>query len=301
MTEKQSTTNSSSLVSVIMPCYNDGRYIMEAIQSVKDQSWKEIELIVIDDGSDEEETIQALTKIEFPRMQILHTDHIGPAAARNKGIEAAMGEYIFPLDADDLINPEYIGRAVQVLNENPNTGIVYCHADLFGEQSGKWDLPDYDFKTELLDNHIFVTAMFRRADWETVGGFCEELKAGMEDYDFWLSLLGLGREVHQFQETYFHYRIKRVSRTTHFQDNYQDVQDTYVQLYYRHKDLFQKHMDDYCLALRWNLIDQLMQNRQRAVQIEQLQAEIQELKSKETQPTPSQSSLLRRIYHKIVK
>ncbi|MBQ9210981.1 MAG: glycosyltransferase family 2 protein [Clostridia bacterium] len=284
-----------------MPCYNDGQYIQETIQSLKEQIWKDIELIIIDDGSDDAQTIQVLREIEYPRMQLMHTDHIGPAAARNRGIQAATGKYIFPLDADDLIEKEYISRAVQVMEKHPNMGIVYCHGDLFGEQTGKWDLPDYNFRTLLQDNIIFVTSLFRKADWEEVGGFCEELKAGMEDYDLWLSILGLGREVYQFPETYFHYRIKPVSRTTKFQQSDEAVQETYVQLYERHKDLILQHIDEYCIDLRRTMIDQLRQNRQKGIEIERLKQEIVELKREIASQSaePKKDSKMKKIIQKL--
>lgn len=245
-------------VSVIMPCYNDGAYLEEAVDSLKKQTYKDIELIIIDDGSDDPHTVEVLKNLDYPNLTILHTNHVRPAAARNEGIRHAVGEYILPLDSDDTIEPVYIERAVQVLDEQPEVGIVYCHADLFGEMSGNWDLPNFSMEMELLDNCIFVTAMFRKADWETVGGFDNvNFKQGMEDYDFWLSILGLGRKVVQFPEIYFHYRIKPKSRTTEFNSDYSAVQNTYIQLYERHRDLIADNMDIYCKKLRWELIDHM--------------------------------------------
>lgn len=245
-------------VSVIMPCYNDGAYLEEAVASLLNQTYPALELIIIDDGSDDPRTVDVLNHLEFPALTILHTNHVRPAAARNEGIKHAHGEYILPLDSDDTIEPEYIERAVGVLDKKPNVGIVYCHADLFGEMTGKWDLPNFSMELELLDNCIFVTSMFRKKDWETVGGFDSiGFKHGMEDYDFWLSILGLGREVVQFPEVYFHYRIKPCSRTTEFNSNYSEVQNTYIRLYERHRDLIAANMDLYCKKLRWELIDHM--------------------------------------------
>ncbi len=242
------------LVSVIMPCYNDGKYLPEAVTSLRNQTYPNIELIIIDDGSDDPQTRNELERVDFSNVKVLHTDHVRPAGARNVGIKAATGEYILPLDSDDMIEPEYIERAVAEIRKNPNIGIVYCHADLFGEESGPWALPDYSLKLELLDNCIFVTALFRKADWELVGGFSQDFVHGMEDYDFWLSLLGLGRDVVQLSEVFFHYRIKSSSRTTSFNENLKAIQETYVRLYERHRDLYVKHMDMYCLEMRRALI-----------------------------------------------
>ena len=249
-------------VSVVMPCYNDGKYIGESVDSLRKQTYSNIELLIIDDGSDDRETVDVIHSLSFPDLKVLHTDHVGPSGARNNGIKEARGEYILPLDADDLIDPTYIEKAVSIMQKNPDVGIVYCKADQFGERTGPWELPDYSLNAELLDNVIFVTALFRRKDWEEIGGFSTTFKNGMEDYDFWLSLIQKGCEVVQIPEVLFHYRIKRVSRTTRFQDSYKDTQETYRLLYERHKELYKNNMDLFCPEIRRVLIDHIYQVRQ---------------------------------------
>lgn len=248
-------------VSVIMPCYNDGKYILEAIDSVKKQTYTNWELIIIDDGSDDEETINIINSISDERIQVFHTEHLRPAGARNYGIARSSGTYILPVDSDDKIDKSYIEKAVKVIESNPNIGVVYCEADLFGEKSGPWELPKYSFKTMLLDNIVFVTALFYKSDWEAVGGFSTTMVAGMEDYDFWLSIMSLGREIHQIPEVLFHYRIKPVSRTTGFQNNCVQVQQTYRQMYENHKEFYREHFDEYAIVLRDALIEQLFLKR----------------------------------------
>ena len=250
-----------SRVSIIMPCYNDGAYIKEAIESIKRQTWRNIELVIIDDGSDDPETLAILRTIDFPDVVMLAGEHRGPSAARNLGIQKASGQYILPVDSDDVIEDTYVEKAARILDMQPEVGIVYCHADLFGEKTGTWTLPDYSLRTFLIDNCIFVTSMFRKRHWEQVGGFCEDFVAGMEDYDFWLSLLGLGCEVVQLEETLFHYRIKASSRSTFFNNDYQAIQDTYVALYDRHREVICAHIDDYCKDLRRILIDYIIRER----------------------------------------
>ncbi len=244
-------------VSIIMPCYNDGQYILEAIQSVREQTYTNWELIIIDDNSDDSDTVNIINSIHDPQILVLHSDHLRPAGARNYGIEHATGKYILPVDSDDTIDKTYIEKAVNVIESSPDTGIVYCKADLFGEKSGPWDLPEYSFKSMLLDNIVFVTALFYREDWEKVGGFSTTMVAGMEDYDFWLSIMELGRKIYQIPEVLFHYRIKPVSRTTTFQNNCEQVQDTYRQMYRNHADFYLQHYDEYAIVLRDALIEQI--------------------------------------------
>lgn len=257
-------------VSVIMPCYNDGQYIEEAIESVLNQSYKDIELIIIDDGSDDEYTIKVINKISHEKIKVLHTDHLRPAGARNYGISLSTGKYILPVDSDDKIEPTYIEQAVKILEGNPEIGIVYCQADLFGEQSGRWDLPNYSFETMLLDNIVFVTALFYKGDWEKVGGFNTTMDSGMEDYDFWLSILGLEKQIYQIPEILFHYRIKKVSRTTQFMDNSIQVKEIYRRMYDNHEEFYRRNAKAYATILRDALIEQTFLKRKYEYQLSKI-------------------------------
>lgn len=251
-----------SKVSIIMPCFNDGAYIMEAITSVRAQTYRNTEIIIINDGSDDPHTLMLMEKFKEERdIKVLHTNRIRPAAARNEGIKVATGKYILPLDADDIIEPKYIEKAVQILDGNKNIGVVYCQAQLFGEKKGRWELPNYSLEKMLLDNVVFVTALFHKRDWEVVGGFNTGLKHGMEDYDFWLSILEIGLEIHQIHEVLFHYRIKPSSRQQEFLTDPQIVRSTYRDIYFNHPALFEKYKDQYALVLREALIDQLFMVR----------------------------------------
>lgn len=246
----------SEKVSIIMPCYNDGKYIKEAIMSVKEQTYQNIELIIIDDGSDDEETQKILNNLA-DEVTLLKTNHLKPAGARNYGIQKAKGKYILPLDSDDKIAPSYVEKAIKILEGNDNIGVVYCQADLFGEKHGRWDLPDYSFDKMLLDNVVFVTALFYKEDWQKVGGFNTQMLAGMEDYDFWLAIMALGREIYQIPEVLFHYRIKPQSRTTNFQSDYVQMQATYRQIYDNHRNFYEQHREKYAKILRDALVEQV--------------------------------------------
>ncbi|WP_127489950.1 glycosyltransferase [Paenibacillus ehimensis] len=246
-----------SKVSVIMPCYNDGAYIEEAVASVYAQTYKDIELIIIDDGSDDKHTLEVLERITNSNTKIIKTSRARPAGARNAGIAQATGKYILPLDSDDKIEKDYIEKAVKILEENQSVGVVYCYADLFGERSGRWDLPNYSLEKMLLDNVVFVTALFYKEDWEKVGGFHTDMYHGMEDYDFWLGIIELGREIYQIPEVLFHYRIKPTSRTTEFLTNVDVVKQTYQHIYKHHPVLFEKYRDKYAMILRDALIEQI--------------------------------------------
>lgn len=257
-------------VSVIMPCFNDGKYINESIDCILNQEYKNIELIIIDDGSTDTETIDILDNISNEKIKILKTERLGPAGARNKGIEHATGEYILPLDSDDLIDKTYISKAVNIISNNKDVGIVYCEAELFGQATGKWELKPYTIENMLVDNVIFVTAMFRKEDWEKVKGFDEDLAYGLEDYSFWLSIIELGREVVQIPEILFKYRIKPISRNKSFEKDENNIKETYKIIYSNHKELYKKYNEQYVEALRNRLIDEIYTNKRKLDKIKNI-------------------------------
>lgn len=228
-------------VSVIIPCYNQGHFVEEALASTKKQSYSDFEVVVVNDGSDDQHTVNLLSNLHLPGVRVLHTENQGLASARNNGIAAAEGEYILPLDADDLIEPGYLEAAVQILEKNINVGIVYCRARLFGAVQTEWLLPEYSLKEMLIDNVIFCSAMFRKADWEKVGGYDPGMIYGWEDYDFWLSLIEMGREVYQIPEILFSYRVASDSMVRS-KEKWQKVA-MFKRIFERHRELFIDNID----------------------------------------------------------
>lgn len=202
-------------VTIVIPCHNDGKYLLEALESAKAQTCPSVEVIIVDDHSTDSFTCSLLRKLAEQGNAVLSVPDgkRGPSAARNVGIAAASGEYILPLDADDSIEPTYAEKALKHMQSNPSIGICYCKACLFGLKHGAWKLPIYSWEEILASNMIFPTAMFRKKDWETLGGYDESLRIGLEDYAFWLRLIALGREVVQIDEYLFRYRVKQRSRT----------------------------------------------------------------------------------------
>lgn len=198
-------------VSVIIPCYNQGAYLQEAVDSVLAQTFQDFEILVVDDGSTDEETVKLLQKYTKPKTRVIHTENQGLSAARNNGIREAKGAYILPLDADDKIAPGYLEDAVRILDRHPEIGIVYCEAAYFGIRNGRWSLPDYSPDQMLLQNVIFCSALFRRSHWEKVGGFNVNMVYGWEDWDFWLALIHVGVKVYRIPKVHFFYRIREAS------------------------------------------------------------------------------------------
>lgn len=238
-------------ISIIIPCYNDAQYIQDAIDSLMLQTYQNFEIIIIDDASNDQNTIDILSTFDNHRIKIIFLENnSGPAIARNIGIKHAKGNYILPLDADDKIATTYLEKAKNILDANPKIGIVYCKAELFGEQSGNWNLPTYSFPQILIGNMIFATAMYRKKDWKSVGGYNENMIHGNEDYDFWLSLIEKGFGVYKISEVLFYYRIKLMSRTKKLSLNRNKEIESYIQLFHNHKDIYVENIGVFFTELK---------------------------------------------------
>lgn len=199
-------------VSVIIPCYNLGEFLGEAIESVHAQTFTDYEIIIVDDGSDDPETLIKLTELKNLGLQIIKTENKGVAAARNHGIALAKGKYILPLDADDVIEPTYLEKVFAVFNERPGVSIVYCDQLMFGECDSQVSLPDYDSRRILVQNLLCVSGVFHKSDWVKVGGYCESMVFGWEDWEFWIAMSRLAPTVVKIAEPLFLYRIRTKSR-----------------------------------------------------------------------------------------
>ena len=238
----------SSTVTVIIPCFNDGAYIMEALQSIWNQTVAPHNIIIIDDGSNEY-TKKVLQKIQQDRVTIIHQENQGVSAARNRAIRLANTPYILNLDADDYYEPTFIEKAIQILDAEAFTGLVSSHCRTFLEtKTVAIDIPLGGGVTDFLFiNNGRASAMFRKECWEEVGGFDENMKAGYEDWEFWLAITKNNWCMHIIPEILSHYRIKNTSR-----DRNAIVHHDYelrMYIFNKHKELYKTHYEFYASAL----------------------------------------------------
>ncbi len=203
----------SPLVSVITPCYNDGKYILDAVISVEKSTYSNIEHIIINDGSTDAHTLEVLDKIIIPRVRIIHTENQGVCKARNTAIKQSSGKYILPLDGDDLISTEYISRAVEQLEADENVKIVTCDYRYFGKISRSVEVEPYSMEKLLGHNLYVVSSFFRRSDFDRVEGFNVNMDSGLEDWDFWIKMLKCGGQVIRLEGEHFFYRIKPYNKS----------------------------------------------------------------------------------------
>ena len=202
----------SALVSVIIPVYNMESFLPETLQSVLASTYDNLEIVVVDDGSSDASVSVAQTFAQRDdRVRVLTQPNAGPCRARNRGIEAARGEYIFPLDADDLLAPDFLRQAVAVLQRDAEVKIVCPTIEFMGDRQGLWRLPEFSLPLLARRNHIAACALYRRADWQRVGGYCESLIA-REDWDFWIAMLKDGGRVVRLPEVGYWYRVRKGSK-----------------------------------------------------------------------------------------
>jgi glycosyltransferase involved in cell wall biosynthesis len=199
------------MISVVIPCYNLARFLPGAFGSVAQQTRRDIEIVVVDDGStDNTAAVAGRLMADFPRLlaRLIRQANGGTAAARNAGIAEAKGNLICCLDADDQMDPGYLAACARALDD-PTVSIAYGACELFGEHGGRFDPPTYDFAGLLRSNFIGSAAVFRRQAWEDSGGYRD---GWYEDWDFWI---GCGRAGHfgvPVPSALWYYRVRDGSR-----------------------------------------------------------------------------------------
>lgn len=185
-------------VSIIIPCYNQAHFLPDAIESALEQTYHNVEIIVVNDGSPDNTSEVAR---RYP-VKLIEQKNKGLSGARNAGIKAAKGEYILPLDADDKIHPDFIMKTIG------KNDIVSTSLRCFGKQDREWVtyMTHPEYQHFLQRNQINCCALFKREVWETVKGYDENMRIGFEDWDFWRRATYEGYGVTVVKEVLFYYR-----------------------------------------------------------------------------------------------
>ena len=235
-------------VAVVVPCYNSGPLVREAVASALDQSHPAVEVTVVDDGSTDRETVRVLNTLDSA-VQVISQANAGAAAARNSAIAASGAEFVLPLDADDRLTPVAAELGVRHLLADPDAGIVSGAVRLFGDQDGVRPC-EFDGIESMLNGNKIPISTFRRADWAEVGGYPTEIRRG-EDWAFWLRILRLGRTVVVVEDVCYEYRIWSRQESAGTDPVASAEGSNFVML--ENRDLYAKQPD-------W-LIDELAQQR----------------------------------------
>lgn len=203
------TPPTTPLVSIITPFFNTGAEFHETARSVFAQSLTAWEWIIINDASRDPAALAILEQYRErdPRIRVIdQPENRGPSAARNAGIRAARAEFVIPLDADDLIEPTLLEKAIWFLLSHPRLAFVGTWSVAFGEQNYLWRNGFHNADDFLTMNQATIGAMLRRSVHQAVGGFDESITGGMEDWDFWLKCAAHGHWGATLPEFLYWYR-----------------------------------------------------------------------------------------------
>lgn len=238
------------LVSVLMPAYNQADYVAEALDSLLAQTYRNWEVAVVDDGSpDRVAEIVAPYAERDSRIRFYHTENRGVSGARNFASSVTSGDLILPLDADNILLPDFIEACVAEFDKNPDTRLVYTDWEWFGAQTGGLDNTYRGYVRLLVDNVIDNTAMYRREDFLRVGGYDSGIPYGYEDWEFWIRLLDRDARVSRIPRKLFRYRIRAVSRNSVMkQEEKRQASIDYIRK--KHARIYQQHIPDFIDKIR---------------------------------------------------
>ncbi|MFN3300380.1 MAG: glycosyltransferase family 2 protein [Sediminibacterium sp.] len=228
------------LISIVIPCFNHGKYINEAIDSILlNQSNYSIEIIIVDDGSTDLNTIQELEILDNKGFTVIKQENGGPAKARNTGIAMAKGKYILPIDADNKIKIDYINRSIPILETN-EYDIVYGKPIFWNEQQKvkrKFKVKPFDELSFVTGNFADACAIYRKTVWEKNNGYDEKIPYhGFEDWEFWINAVSNGFKFKFINEHLFYYRVLENSVISSYNEDKSVVNHRYIAK--KHSDLF---------------------------------------------------------------
>lgn len=238
-------------ISIVIPCFNDRQFVEAAINSALEQNYPNKEIIVVDDGSDDDTRV-FLKAFETRIDKLIFQPNRGTSAARNAGINFATGKYILTLDSDDYFEPEFCLKAINVFEKNIDTKVVTCYARRF---QGKHEMDIFkpqpaELRDFLKYNHALGTALFLKKDCKEIGGYDETMKNGYEDWEFYIRLFKSGGKSFVIPEVLFHYRLKEKSNSSRANAVKYDL---LKYIYLKHKDLYIQNYEEFIS----HLIDRL--------------------------------------------
>lgn len=199
------------IVSIVVPCYKQAHFLNEALQSVFEQTFTDWECIIVNDGSpDNTAEIAQQWCAKDNRFIYLSKINGGLSSARNAGIKISKGEYILPLDSDDILHQDYLSRLVPVIKAELTLVIVSCYTQFFNKNKSNivHELRPYgsSYLNFMFENNLVASSLFRKKSWEEVGGYDESMKKGFEDWEFWIAITENGLKYKIIEEFLFYYR-----------------------------------------------------------------------------------------------
>ncbi len=195
------------LISVVIPCFNDGAYLPETISKLAFQTNQLFEIIIVNDGSTDNNTLKVLEQLaKQTNITVLHKENGRMSSARNYGVKQAKGKFIAALDADDYFDPSFFSKALTIMELEPTTAVVTSYIKYFGNKTGNSKPRGGNAFNFLFSNQCPACAMVRKEVWDQVGGYDESMKLGYEDWEFYIRITKLHLEVHVIPEYLLCYR-----------------------------------------------------------------------------------------------
>lgn len=239
------------LISVVIPYYNLGTTLPETIESIKASNYKKYEIIIVNDGSTDEESIKVLDKYKDDKqIRILNIENKGLANARNVGAKAARGEFVAFLDADDKIDSTFYEKAINILHQYTNVSYVYSWVEYFEGNTYVWPTFNVHIPYLLCANMLAAFVVIRKNDFLNFGQNRIKMEYGMEDYDGWVSLAEHGCLGVSIPEKLNFYRVRKDSMSRQFNKKMR------IYLYEisreGHEKIFEKYSKDVYMLLLTN-------------------------------------------------
>jgi glycosyltransferase involved in cell wall biosynthesis len=227
-------------ISVIIPCYNDGIYLKETIAKLKLQTFNDFEVIIIDDGSTDQYTLNVFDEINEQGITVYHKPNGRMAAARNYGIERAKADIIVALDADDYFEKTFFEKALNVLNAEKNVAVVSCYIKSFGLRKNLFKARGGTVENFLFSNQCVACTMFRKSVWLEVGKFDEQMKLGFEDWEFYIRVTEKGYLIKIIPEILFFYR--QTEKSTLKNDSMPNQNEILEYMINKHEGLYKEKL-----------------------------------------------------------
>lgn len=240
--------NQDIKISVIIPVYNTAQYIEQCIESILNQSYENIELILVDDGSNQK-TKNKIKELSDKVNIILTQENQGQSTARNNGIKKATGDVLLVLDSDDYFEPNFCKKAIEFLKNTKNTKIITCNCNIINEEGkiiGGFNPVGGDISKMILNNTAMGSCMFKKREWSLAGGYDENMRSGFEDWEFYIRLLSTGGNVYVIPELLFNYRKCIQSTTTKANEVKYDL---LKYIYKKNEDIYKKYFNNFILFL----------------------------------------------------
>ena len=197
---------STPLISVVIPCYNDGAYLPETIDRLQQQTYSHFEIIVVNDGSTDAHTLQVLEELSQKGIKVLHKENGRMSSARNHGVQYASGSLIAALDADDYFHPSFFTKAIAILEKKTEVAVVTSHIQVFGDYKQTARPRGGNAYNFLFSSECPACAMVRKSCWDAVGGYDEQMTMGYEDWEFYIRITKQGWKVEVIPEKLLFYR-----------------------------------------------------------------------------------------------